>query len=283
MIISASIVTYNTPYEDIRNLIDSLTSSVLNKLYIIDNTPINILENKLMHSKIVYMHNPSNPGFGASHNIALKKSCVEEYDYHFVINPDIYISPLVISRMVYRMEADKSIGMMMPKIEYPNGKIQYLPKLLPTPFTLLGRKFKWPKCFYNKLVNKYELRFVDEKMTYSCPIISGCFSLIRLSVVKEIGYYDNSYFMYFEDWDFSRRMHLKFKTIYCPEFCVIHRYYSGANKSVKLFFVFIISAIKYFTKWGWWFDIDRRRINNDVLKQFVNDKNISYRSFRICR
>lgn len=107
MLTSASIVTFNTTYEDIKNLIDSLTSSVLNKLYIIDNSRLSLLENRLMHSKIVYLHNPSNPGFGASHNIALLKSCVEEYDYHFVINPDIYMSPLVVSNMVYRMEIDK--------------------------------------------------------------------------------------------------------------------------------------------------------------------------------
>ncbi len=145
MLTSASIVSYNTSYEVITNLIDSLTSSVLNKLYIIDNSRINLLENKLIHSKIVYMHNPSFPEFGASRNIALKKSCVEKYDYHFVINPDIYMSPLVISSMVYSMEANKSIGMMMLKIVFPNGKIQYLPKLLPTPLTLIGRKLNWPK------------------------------------------------------------------------------------------------------------------------------------------
>ncbi len=268
MLISASIVTYNTPYVVVKNLIDTLISSSLNKLYIIDNSYINLLENKLMHTKIVYLHNPSNPGFGASHNIALMKSCVEKYDYHFVVNPDIYLSPLVISNMVYKMEADKSIGMMMPKIVFPNGKIQYLPKLLPTPFTLIQRKFKWPKHFYEKLINIYELRFVDEKMTYSCPILSGCFTLLRLSAIEEIGCYDDSFFMYFEDWDLSRRMHLKYKTIYCPDYSVIHQYYSGANKNLKLFIVFLKSAIKYFTKWGWLFDIDRKKINKAVLKQF---------------
>jgi GT2 family glycosyltransferase len=157
---------------------------------------------------------------------------------------------------------------MMPKIVFPNGKIQYLPKLLPTPFTLLGRKFKSPKYFHDKLVNMYELRFVDEKMTYSCPILSGCFTLFRLSAVKEIGCYDDCFFMYFEDWDLSRRMHLKYKTVYCPDFFVIHQYNSGANKSIKLFFVFIKSAIRYFYKWGWLFDVDRKKINNAVLKQF---------------
>jgi GT2 family glycosyltransferase len=268
MLISASIVTFNTSYDAIKNLIDSLKTSVLNKLYIIDNSPINILENKLKHSKIVYLHKPSNPGFGASHNIALMKSCEEEYDYHFVINPDIHLSSIVISGMVTRMETDKSIGMMMPRIEFPDGKIQYLPKLLPTPFSLFGRKFKWPKYFYNNLINKYELRFVNENLFYSCPIISGCFTLLRLTAIEKIGYYDEAYFMYFEDWDLSRRMQQKYKTIYFPRVSVYHGYESGANKNIRLLKIFISSFIKYFNKWGWFLDEERNRINKSTLRQF---------------
>jgi GT2 family glycosyltransferase len=245
-----------------------LTSSVLDKLYIIDNSRVSLLDNYPFHSKIVYLHNPSNPGFGTSHNIALMKSYVEEYTYHFVINPDIHVSPLVISGMVSRMETDETIGMMMPRIEFPDGRMQYLPKLLPTPFDLLGRKLKRPKFIYDKLINKYELRFVDENLTYSCPILSGCFTLIRLSTVKEIGYYDESYFMYFEDWDLSRRIHRVFKTLYVPDYVVFHEYQSGANKSFKLFLVFLKSLIIYFNKWGWFFDKERNTLNNITLNQF---------------
>jgi GT2 family glycosyltransferase len=269
MLISASIVTYNTSYEDIRNLIDSLTTSVLKKLYVIENSPVSLLKNHLFHSKIVYIFNPSNPGFGKSHNIALIKSLYEEYDYHFIINPDIHLSPMVISGMVLRMEADKRIGMMMPRIVFPDGKIQYLPKLLPTPFNLIGRKFKRPKYFYNKLVNRYELRFVNDNLSYSCPIISGCFTLLRLTAIEKIGYYDDAYFMYFEDWDLSRRMHRLYKTIYLPDFLVIHEFNSGANKNIKLFFAFLKSLIIYFNKWGWFFDKERVIFNKNTLNQFI--------------
>jgi hypothetical protein len=80
--------------------------------------------------------------------------------------------------------------------------------------------------------------------------------------------YDDAYFMYFEDWDLSRRIHSRYKTIYFPKVSVYHGYESGANKSSKLFKIFVNSAITYFNKWGWLFDSEREKINNDALSQF---------------
>ena len=54
-------------------------------------------------------------------------------------------------------------------------------------------------------------------------MISGCFTLFSVEKLKEIGLYDDHYFMYFEDWDISRRMHLKYKTVYFPEVSVVTR------------------------------------------------------------
>lgn len=74
--------------------------------------------------------------------------------------------------------------------------------------------------------------------------------------------------MYFEDWDLSRRMHQKYKTIYYPLVSVYHGYESGANKSKRLFKIFVQSALRYFNKWGWIFDKERRKVNRKTLKQF---------------
>jgi len=75
--------------------------------------------------------------------------------------------------------------------------------------------------------------------------------------------------MYFEDWDISRRVHQKFKTVYFPKVSVYHGYESGANKNKRLFKIFIKSAKSYFNKWGWAFDSDRRKINKTTLSQFT--------------
>lgn len=39
------------------------------------------------------------------------------------------------------MDNHPNVGLVMPQILYPNGKIQYLCKLLPTPIDLIIRRF----------------------------------------------------------------------------------------------------------------------------------------------
>jgi GT2 family glycosyltransferase len=269
MRISGSIVLFNNDIEKLNKAINSfLNTSEDIRLYLIDNSINDRLEKVVNDNRIHYIHNPSNPGFGAAHNIAIRKSIEIGSKYHFVINPDVYFFENVIESMVRFADLDKTIGMMMPQILNDDGSIQNLPKLLPSPLSVLMRKVKMPKFYYKEFINRYELRFVDKSKIYNAPILSGCFTLFNVEALQNIGGYDDSYFMYFEDWDLSRRMHNKYKTIYFPEVSVYHGYESGANKNSQLFKIFINSAINYFNKWGWFFDKERLKINETTLKQF---------------
>jgi GT2 family glycosyltransferase len=91
---------------------------------------------------------------------------------------------------------------------------------------------------------------------------------MRINAIKEVGFYDDKFFMYFEDWDLSRRINQKYKTLYYPLVSVYHGYDSGANKSFKLFKIFVKSAVYYFNKWGWFFDKQRKEINKETLQKF---------------
>jgi hypothetical protein len=260
---------YNNDIEILQLAINSVLNNDLNiKLFLIDNSPSDDLKRLLTDSRIDYIHNPSNPGFGASHNIAIQKATVLGSKFHFIVNPDIYFVGDVITPMVEYMENDATIGMMMPQILNEDGSIQNLPKLLPSPFSILKRKINKPLRAYQKFINEYELRQVPKDFIYNAPVLSGCFTLLNLEAVKKVGMYDDKFFMYFEDWDLSRRMHQHFKTIYFPKVSVVHEYESGANKNPKLFKIFINSAITYFNKWGWFFDSEREKINNKALCQF---------------
>jgi GT2 family glycosyltransferase len=266
--ISASIVLYNTNAIELQKAIDGIFLSKLEvKLYLIDNSSNDNLK-VFQSDKIIYIHNPSNPGFGAAHNIAIKKAIEAGSKYHFIVNPDIYCKEDVVSTMIQFMQNDPEIGMMMPQILNDDDTIQNLPKLLPSPYSVLMRKLKFPKFLYHQFINNYELRFVPKNKSYSAPILSGCFTLLNLDAIKKVGLYDDKFFMYFEDWDLSRRMHQEYKTIYFPEVSVYHGYESGANKNSRLFKIFIHSAITYFNKWGWFFDFERSKINKRALSQF---------------
>lgn len=268
--ISLSVVTYNSKYNEIADLISLFVKSpMLSQIFLVDNSPTPALSNlALVSEKIQYIHNPSNPGFGAAHNIAIAKALETGNNYHFVVNPDVSFEGDVITPMVKYMETHQDVGMLMPQILNEDGTVQNLPKLLPSPLSVMKRKLKYPSYFYNKFVDRYELRFVDRNKIYEAPILSGCFTLLRLSAINDIGMYDDKFFMYFEDWDLSRRMHQKYKTVYFPRVSIIHGYESGANKSKRLFKIFVNSAISYFNKWGWFVDKERDIINKKALEQF---------------
>lgn len=270
---NASVVLYNTGLNDLTNLVSSFElCKNLHKIYFVDNSPTAELSEMLRklakNLDFEYIHLKENPGFGAAHNVALRKSLSEGLNYHAIVNPDISFSDDIIDPMVDFMDQNPDVGMMMPQILNEDGSIQNLPKLLPSPLSVFMRKFKKPSSYYEKFINNYELRFVKKDLIYNAPILSGCFTLLRMSAVKEVGMYDDKFFMYFEDWDLSRRMHQKYQTVYFPKVSIIHGYESGANKNKRLFKIFVNSAITYFNKWGWIFDSGRKKINKEALSQF---------------
>lgn len=267
---TSSVVTYETSEKDLTQLIKSFTSlKVKISLIIVDNSPSDFLKSFFKEFNFVtYIHNPSNPGFGVSHNLAIKEARLAGSEFHFVINPDVYFSEDIFSPMIKHMQNHPKIGMMMPQILNEDGTVQNLPKLLPSPYSILMRKLKKPSAIFNSFINNYELRFVKKDLIYTAPILSGCFTLFRITALDEVGLYDDRFFMYFEDWDLSRRMHQKFDTVYFPAVSVYHGYESGANKSSRLFRIFVKSAVHYFNKWGWFFDSERKYINRKTLKQF---------------
>ena len=267
-IITGSIVLFkNDPEEILKTINCFLKINLESKLYLIDNSPTNDLSNLIQDSRVEYIFNNNNVGFGAGHNIALR-ICENISHYHLVLNPDITFLNGTVEKMVSHFKSNLDIGIMMPKILNYDNSVQYLPKLLPSPFILILRKFPFSSKIRNIILNKYELRNPSNNTSFYSPVISGCFSLINLSILKEVGFYDEKYFMYFEDWDFSRRIYLKYKTLYFVEASVYHGYRSEANYKLRLLNIFIKSAIRYFSKWGWFFDNERRKINKEVLNQF---------------
>jgi hypothetical protein len=83
----------------------------------------------------------------------------------------------------------------------------------------------------------------------------------RLDILREVGGFDENFFMYVEDIDLTRRMHQKSKTIYLPDIEVEHGLARGSYKLSKLMLFHINSAIYYFNKWGWLSDKQRKEIN----------------------
>jgi hypothetical protein len=263
--IIASIVLYKNKPDEIKRVIDNFLNTNLNiKLYVVDNSSTDNLRKLCTDDRIGYIFNNDNIGFGAAHNVAIEKA-IGNSKYYLILNPDVYFKKGTLEKIHNFMEENYDIGLAMPKVLYPNNEMQYLCKLSPTPFDLILRRFLPFKKYLEKRNEKYELRFADYDQIMDVPYLSGCFMFIRTEVFEEVGMFDERYFMYLEDTDLSRRIHERYRTVYYPEATVYHEYGKGSYKNPKLLWYHISSAIKYFNKWGWFFDKDRREINRKTL------------------
>nr|WP_304642651.1 hypothetical protein [uncultured Muribaculum sp.] len=79
--------------------------------------------------------------------------------------------------------------------------------------------------------------------------------------MKRVGLFDERFFMYPEDIDLSRRLHRMYRTIYYPGITVVHRHRAASYHNSRMLWIHIVNMMKYFNKWGWFFDRERKEFN----------------------
>lgn len=263
--INISIVLYNHRWPQISQLVESLLKVTgLNELFLIDNSPV--ASDEFSGKGLQYIFTGSNKGYGAGHNIALRKSLQQHIPYHLVVNPDIEVEASAIETLTGYLEQNSSVGSIMPKIVYPDGSLQYLCKLLPTPTDLLFRRFL-PAPLALKRMHRFEMRATGYQHIMEVPYLSGCFMLLRMSALQEVGLFDERFFMYPEDIDLTRRIHRRFNTLFFPAVSAIHHHEQSSYKSFRMLLIHSTNMIRYFNKWGWWYDPERTQINKRILQQ----------------
>jgi GT2 family glycosyltransferase len=262
--ISFSLVIYKHSYSQIAELLDSIQKVKLDaRIFVVDNSPTDKFQTQIPpDSKIEYIIAGKNLGYGSGHNLVIRK-LLNWSDYHVVLNPDILVTEETILAMVNYIDKHPNIGLLMPKVLYPSGEIQYLCKRFPTPFDLIMRRFipSFLAANLKERMNRYELKHKDYNQSMEVPNLSGCFMLLRTEVLRIVGVFDERFFMYLEDTDLSRRINMQFQTMYYPEVSIIHQYEKGSYKNLRLLKYHIVSAFKYFNKYGWFFDTVRSTIN----------------------
>lgn len=270
--ITASIVTYKTKVYELKAVLDCVLKSSISTVFVIDNSPndeLRLVVERFNCERFVYVFGHGNIGFGSGHNISIRKAIEAGSKYHVVLNADIVFREGSIEQLSSYMENHADIGQIFPKVIYPNGELQYLCKLLPSPLDIFGRRLL-PKSWIKKRNEKYEMHFTGYDKIRNCPTLSGCFMILNVDVLMKVGLFDDRFFMYFEDNDLTRRIHQISKTVFYPKVTIIHKHAAEHRHNRFLLKVSIYSAIKYFNKWGWLFDPERRRVN----KQAFSDENI---------
>lgn len=261
---------YNHQAAEVRPLLEALAKdSALSKCLIINNGGADeacALGDSLGFDSI---QPGRNLGYGAAHNLALRLLHFEARSYHLILNPDIQLEAGTISELASAMDAHPEVGILMPRVLYPDGTTQYLCKLLPTPFDLFLRRFAkgpWRRLF-EKRMSRYDMKEFDYSRPAYVPVLSGCFMFTRRSVIESIGGFDERFFLYMEDTDLCRRAGNSSRLMFWPWVTVVHGHAQGSYKNIVLLRLHIRSLIAYFNKWGWFCDPVRASRNHIGLEE----------------
>lgn len=267
--ITVSIVLYKHSKQFLEPLLNVLLKcDDVFTIYLINNGYCEWV-NDLSGGKIHGISGHGNIGYGRGHNLAIAKLTESNSTYHIICNPDIVIMEDTIKKILQYAEQN-NFGLLMPKILYPSGEVQQLCKLLPTPIDLILRRFIPNLAKYSN----YVIDASHLEIPVCIPSLSGCFMFTRTSCLVDCKGFDERFFMYLEDVDLSRRLFNKYGSIFNPNFLVVHNFEKSSYKNLKMFIFHMISAIKYFNKWGWIFDKERKITNEIILKDIKKHNHV---------
>ena len=267
--LNISIVLYHPKWEqEVLPLVEELLRvKNLRKIYLLDNSEKEWLREHMDMQKVPvpskklrYMAMSENLGYGRAHNVALRESAYHQTELHLVMNSDIRVQAEDIDTMHDWMLLHPEVGQLMPKAVNPDGTQQYLAKRLPTPLDVFGRRFL-PSWLMARRNRRYELRDMDLLRPVNAPYLSGCFMMLRTTAAVDAGLFDERFFMYPEDIDLTRRIHRNYLTLYYPEWTIVHAHARDSYKNKHMLRIHIQNMCRYFNKWGWLFDRERRQFN----------------------
>lgn len=261
--LTVSIVAYNTKPEELETCLMCLAGPEVKEIVIIDNSTSPKIE-KFIAEKFPHVRYiaSDNVGYGRAHNHAFTARN-RKTPYHLVVNSDIYFGPEVLPELLSVMELNPEISMIHPMLVNNDGSRQFSVRKLPTPADLFVRRFM-PHSFFTKSRLRYLLYDLDCSHAYRLPYFQGSFLLLRSGDFERIGMFDSRYFMYPEDIDLSRRLFFDGTIVYYPFVKVVHNHRHQSYSSGRLLRLHIINMIKYFNKWGWFFDRRRRKVNREI-------------------
>lgn len=256
MKLTASLVLYHNDRDQFGAAIKSFINASEGLLVVVDNSASPLRHEIFEHPRVRYVYSGVNLGFGKAHNLALSY-VVEKAEIHLFLNPDVIFGSEVISVSLRHFKENLGIGALMPRINYPDGTLQRLCKLLPTPVDLFLRRFIPIDGVTSMINRRYELHGLPQDSPSDVPVLSGCFLFVRHDLLRALGGFDERFFMYMEDVDLVRRVGDRARTIYLPTVEVTHQYARASYRNPKMLAYHVRSAVQYFAKWGWFFDRTR--------------------------
>lgn len=227
------------------------------EVIVIDNNPSAGMRDVLKKEfpDVRYAAMDANRGFGAAMN---KGIVAAKGKYVLIFNPDIVAAPGSLEDLYAYMEANPNVGIVGPKLLNPDGTLQHSCNRYHEPMIPVYRRTPLGRLsFAKRAVDRFLMKDDPHDVTCEVDWLMGSSLFTRKSALNEVGYFDDGFFMYFEDTDLCRRFWEKgWRIIYHPEVSMVH-YHRRASNDGTLFsqlrspltWEHIKSAVRFFRKY----------------------------------
>lgn len=272
--LSISVVVHNSPLPALRETLSSLQCAVTEAVRgaVVQNVSLTLVDNasapdyrvrlglelKALQSQwadaalpLNYQPLDTNCGFGAGHNVALRAADAE---FYLILNPDVVLHRDSLLLGLRRLADSRDIALLSPLATGPDGRREYLCKAYPSVWVLLLRGFV-PDALrrrFDAALATYELREqCSGSREADVDIASGCCMLARREALAAVGGFDEGFFLYFEDFDLSLRLHQQGRLMFFPAMTIVHGGGYAARKGLRHLGCFVRSALRFFGRHGW--------------------------------
>jgi hypothetical protein len=162
-----------------------------------------------------------NLGFAAANNLAFE---IARGRYIVLLNSDAFLRPGALPLSIEHMDTNPQVGLAGGRLVGRDGSWQPSARMFPSPLNNLlmmsGLAAKYPK---SRLMGRMDRSWADPLQPASVDWVPGAYSIIRRSVLDQIGFFDERFFLYFEEVDLCRRVKAaKSEIWYWPDIVVQH-------------------------------------------------------------
>jgi len=249
--ISVIIVNWNTK-ELLRSCVSSVQADVegIAEIIVVDNGSSDGSQDMIHveYPEVVLIENKKNLGFAKANNVGIKKMTRR---YACLVNSDVIVLPGCMNVLAEYMNANSGVGVVGPRVLWPNMTIQDSCRKYPTLWNNLCESIRLNKIFpHSNLFSSEHMMYFKHDRLIEVDGLVGCCMMIRKIALDEVGLFDESFFIYSEETDLCKRMSESgWKIIFNPKAQIIH-YGRGSSSKEPLTFALEQqkSKMKYWKK-----------------------------------
>ncbi len=215
------VVTYN-PGDTITSFLQSAAGAEgVASVTVVDNASgDDVARQAADDAEVAFVQTGRNAGYGGGANIGALRGSAE---WILVSNADIVLEPGAVEALLEVAQSDEAIGAVGPRVQEIDGTTY--PSARPLPTLMLGAGHAlfgkgWPN---NPWTRRYRLNLHPLGGEVDAGWLSGSCFLVRRSAWEQLGGFDESYFMFFEDVDLGRRLgQAGYRQVWTPRAVVTH-------------------------------------------------------------